>query len=262
MAGKLSERRALITGGASGIGKATAWLFTREGASVAVVNRHEEKGAALVEQINASGGHAIFVRADVSLAEDCHNAVEKTVEAFGGLDILFNNAGIVQRGSILELTEEEWERTMAVNVKSIFLMSKYAVPYLAQSQYGGAIVNTGSALSLAGGCNAAAYAASKAAVLNLTKSMALDLRRQRIRVTCVCPGDTETPSLIDEARQMGVSFEDFVASSIARRPLGRIGAPEDIARGVLYLASDDGQYITGVPLVIDGGGLTAYGMGT
>lgn len=261
MNGKLNGRRALITGGSSGIGKSTAYLFAQEGASVAIVSRSEENGTALAREINDLGGQAVFVQADVSRAEDCRVAIERTVHALGGLDILFNNAGMVQRGSVTEVTEEDWDRTMAVNVKSIFLMGKYAVPYLAESAYGGVIVNNGSVHSLVGARNVIAYAASKAAVLSMTKCMALDLCHQHIRVVCICPGDTETPSLLDEAQQLGISYEDFVASSIARRPLGRIGAPEDIAKGVLYLASDDARYITGTSLIIDGGGLTAYGMG-
>ncbi|MDR3576131.1 MAG: SDR family NAD(P)-dependent oxidoreductase [Anaerolineaceae bacterium] len=259
MTGKLSGRRALITGGSSGIGKATAQLFAQEGASIAIVNRNREKGMAFVEEMRALGNIAVFIQADVSREGDCSLAVEKTIETLGGLDILFNNAGIVQPGNVSNITEEKWDETMAVNVKSIFLMCKFAVPYLAKSPYDGVIVNMGSALSLAGSRNMLAYAASKAAVLSMTKSMALDLCRQNIRVTCICPGDTETPSLLEEANQAEIPYQDFVASSKARRPLGRIGAPEDIARGVLYLASDDGRYITGVPLVIDGGGLTAYG---
>jgi NAD(P)-dependent dehydrogenase (short-subunit alcohol dehydrogenase family) len=259
--GKLQGRKALITGGSSGIGKATALLFARERASVAVIGRDEERGRAVVNEITGLGEKSIFISCDVTKAEDCSIAVQKTVEAFDGLDILFNNAGIVLRGNILETTEEEWDRTMAVNVKSIFLMSKCAIPYLMKSPYDGVIINNGSACSLAGGPSIAAYATSKAAVLNLTKSMAIDLGCHHIRVNCICPGDTETPSLVDEARLLGISYESFVASSSARRPLGRIGTPEDIAKGVLYLASDDGRYITGVPLVIDGGGLSAYGMG-
>jgi NAD(P)-dependent dehydrogenase (short-subunit alcohol dehydrogenase family) len=261
MNGKLSGRRALITGGSSGIGKATAYLFAQEGASVAIVGRSEEKGCVLVKELNEGGHPAVFIRADVSQAEDCRAAVEGTVHALGGVDILFNNAGIVQRGGVSEVTEEEWDRTMAVNVRSIFLMSKYAVPHLAESPFGAVIVNMGSVLSHAGARSVIAYAASKAAVLSMTKSMALDLCRQHIRVVCICPGDTETPSLMDEAKQLGIPYKEFVASSIARRPLGIIGAPQDIARGVLYLASDDARYITGTSLVIDGGGLTAYGMG-
>jgi NAD(P)-dependent dehydrogenase (short-subunit alcohol dehydrogenase family) len=260
--GKLTGRRAIITGGASGIGKATAILFAQEGAAVAVVDLDEANGQAVVKEIEAQGGREIFIHCDVSKAEDCRNAVEKTVKAFGGLDILFNYAGIVPRGNVLDTTEEEWDKAMAINVKSIFLMSKYAVPYMIDNLKDGVIVNTGSAVSLAGARKMIAYAATKAAVLIITKCLALDHCHQRIRVTCVCPGDTETPSLVEEARQLGMPYDEFVAKSKARRPLQRLSTPEDIAKAVLYLASDDGRYITGVPLVIDGGGLSAYGMGS
>ena len=150
---------------------------------------------------------------------------------------------------------------MAINVKSIFLMSKYAIPHLAQPDRDSVIINTGSAVSLAGARNLISYAASKAAVLNMTKAMALDHCLQRIRVVCVCPGDVDTPMLHAEAKQLGIPHQELIDSSIARRPLRRIGDPEDIAKGVLYLASDDGRYITGTALVIDGGGLAAYGTG-
>jgi NAD(P)-dependent dehydrogenase (short-subunit alcohol dehydrogenase family) len=259
MAGKLSGKRAIITGGTSGIGKATAYLFAQEGASVAIIGRSNEKGIAAVKEIMDLGYKAIFYQADVSVSNQCETAVTEISKEFGGVDILFNNAGIVQRGGICDVSEEEWDRTMAVNVRSIFLMSKFAIPYLEKAVNGGVIVNMGSVLSHAGAHNIIAYAASKAAVLSMTKSMALDLSHRHIRVVCVCPGDTETPSLIDEANQLGIPYTEFVASSIARRPLGIIGTPNDIARAVLYLASEDARYITGISLVIDGGGLIAYG---
>jgi NAD(P)-dependent dehydrogenase (short-subunit alcohol dehydrogenase family) len=258
---KLSGRRALITGGSSGIGKAIACLFAREGASVVIASRSDENGNAVAGEINAAGGQAVFIRTDVSQEEDCRAAVDKTVQVLGGLDILINNAGIVHHGGIDDLSLEEWDRTMAVNVRSVFMMSKHAIPHLAASPFGGVIANNGSVLSHAGARNFIAYAASKAAILSMTKSMALDLCRQHIRVVCICPGDTDTPSLEDEARQAGIPYEAYVSYSRARRPLGIIGAPEDIALGFLYLVSDDARYITGASLVIDGGGLTAYGMG-
>ena len=259
--GRLTGKRALITGAASGIGRATALLFAQEGASIAIVDIDQANGSAVVEEIESQGGRAIFVQCDVSKADDCRRAVEETVKAFGGLDILFNNAGIVIRANVIDTSEEDWDRAMAINVKSIFLMSKYAIPHLAQPDRDSVIINTGSAVSLAGARNLISYAASKAAVLNMTKAMALDHCLQRIRVVCVCPGDVDTPMLHAEAKQLGIPHQDLVDSSIARRPLRRIGDPEDIAKAVLYLASDDGRYITGTALVIDGGGLAAYGTG-
>ena len=251
--GKLSGKRALITGAASGIGRATALLFAREGAAVAVVDVDEMGGQAVVQTILDEGGQAIFVRCDVTRAADCQRAVQETVDRLGGLDILFNNAGIIRRATVIDTTEEEWERVMAVNVKSIFLLGKYAVPAMAQSG-GGAIVNTASGWGLVGGRNAVSYCASKGAVVNMTRAMALDHGGQNIRVNCVCPGDTDTPMLRSEAQQLGESEDAFLAEA-ADRPLQRIGRPEDIAQAVLYLASEDSAFVTGTALVVDGGGL-------
>jgi NAD(P)-dependent dehydrogenase (short-subunit alcohol dehydrogenase family) len=249
----LTGKRALITGGASGIGRATALLFAREGAAVAVADLDEAGGQAVVQAIVAGGGRAIFVRCDVSLAADCQRAVRQTLEQLGGLDILFNNAGIIRRATVLETSEAEWDRVMAVNVKSVFMLSKYAIPVMAQAG-GGAIINTASGWGLVGGRDAASYCASKGAVVNLTRAMALDHGAQNIRVNCLCPGDTDTPMLRDEARQLGQSDEGFLVEA-AERPLRRIGQPQDMAQAALYLASDASSFVTGATLVVDGGGL-------
>jgi NAD(P)-dependent dehydrogenase (short-subunit alcohol dehydrogenase family) len=156
---------------------------------------------------------------------------------------------------VVELAEEEWERVMAVNVKAIFLLSKYAIPVMAQAG-GGVVVNTSSGWGLVGGPRAAAYCASKGAVVLLTKAMAIDHGPQNIRVNCICPGDTDTPLLRDEARQLGRAVEPFLQEA-AERPLGRVGTPEEIAQAVLYLASDASSYVTGTALVVDGGGLAS-----
>jgi len=250
---RLANKVALITGGASGIGRATALLFACEGAAVSVVDLDEVGGQAVAQMIVNEGGQAIFVPCDVSQAEDCQRAGQQTVEQLGGLDILFNNAGIIRRASVLETSEEEWDWVMAVNVKSIFLLSKYAIPIMAQAG-GGVIINTASGWGLVGGRKAAAYCASKGAVVLLTKAMALDHGEQNIRVNCICPGDTDTPMLRHEARQLGESDERCLAEA-AERPLQRIGTPEDIAQAALYLASDASSFVTGTALVVDGGGL-------
>jgi NAD(P)-dependent dehydrogenase (short-subunit alcohol dehydrogenase family) len=251
--GSLSGKRALITGGASGIGRTTALLFAREGAAVSVVDIDEAGGQAVAQTIVDEGGQAIFVRCDVSQAVDCRHAVQRTLEELGGLDILFNNAGIIRRATVISTTEPEWDRVMAINVKSIFLMSKYAIPVMVQSG-GGVIINTASGWGLVGGRNAVSYCASKGAVVNMTRAMALDHGDQNIRVNCICPGDTETGMLRNEARQLGVPHEEFLAGA-ADRPLRRVGKPEDIAQAVLYLASDAASFVTGTALVVDGGGL-------
>jgi len=251
--GVLTGKRALITGGASGIGRATALLFAREGAAVAVADVDQANGEAVVREIVERGGRAIFIRCDVTQAADCERAVAQTVGTLGGLDVLSNNAGIIRRAAVPETSEADWERVMAVNVKSVFLLSKYAVPAMVQAG-GGAIINTASGWGLVGGRKAAAYCASKGAVVLLTKAMALDHGEQNIRVNCICPGDTDTGMLRNEAQQLGEPYERFLVES-AQRPLKRIGRPEEIAQAALYLASEASSFVTGTALVVDGGGL-------
>jgi NAD(P)-dependent dehydrogenase (short-subunit alcohol dehydrogenase family) len=255
--GALMGKVALITGGASGIGRATAKTFASAGAAVAIMDLDEAGGESITREIIESGGRALFLAGDVSAAEDCRRAVQHTVDALGGLDILFNNAGIIRRASVLELSERDWDQVMAVNVKSIYLMSKYAIPVMEKAG-GGVIINTASGWGLAGGRRAAAYCASKGAVVLLTKAMALDHGPQNIRVNCICPGDTDTPMLRREAEQLGQPIEEFLAEG-AERPLGRLAQPEDIAQAALYLAGDAGAAITGISLVVDGGGLAGSG---
>ncbi len=251
--GTLEGKKALITGAASGIGRATALLFAREGAAVAIADIDREGGESVVETIAGQGGSAVFIPCDVSVAEDCNRAVERTVQKFGRLDILFNNAGIIRRATVPDTTEEEWDRAMAVNSKSVFLMCRYAIPVMVRAG-GGVIINTASGWGLVGGRRAASYCASKGAVVQLTRAMALDHGEQNIRVNCICPGDTDTPMLQEEARQLELPPVEFVAGA-ADRPLKRVGSPEDIARAVLYLASDASSFVTGTTLVVDGGGL-------
>jgi len=250
---QLSGKVALITGGAAGIGRATALLFAREGAAVAMADLNAQAGEAVVGEITRSGGRAIFESADVTRAEDCRRVVERTIREFGRLDILFNNAGIIRRATILELSEDDWDRLMAVNVKSIYLLSREVLPHM-QKQGGGSIINTASGWGLAGGAKAAVYCASKGAVVLLTKAMAIDHGPQKIRVNCICPGDTDTGMLRVEAQQLGEENGRFLAEA-AKRPLGRVGSPDEIAQAVLYLASEASSFVTGTALVVDGGGL-------
>ena len=249
----LNGKVTLITGGASGIGRATAILFAQEGGAVAVVDINAEQGQAVVQEIESQGGRAIFILCDVTRTEDCRRAVDTLLELLGRLDILFNNAGIIRRADVVELTEAEWDQVMAVNVKSIFLMSKYAVPVMIKAG-GGSIINTGSGWGLKGGRNAVSYCASKGAVVNMTRAMAIDHGPQKIRVNCICPGDTDTPMLRNEANQLDQPIDQFLAEA-ADRPLRRYAQPVDIAQAVLYLASDASSYVTGATLVVDGGGL-------
>ena len=249
----LKGKVALITGGASGIGRATALLFAQEGAAVMVADINSALGQSVVQEIQLQGGQAAFTLCDVTNAEDCCLAVNATLEQFGRLDILFNNAGIIRRADVVETTEEEWDRVLAVNLKSIFLMSKYAVPVMAKAG-GGAIINTSSGWGLKGGPKAVSYCASKGAVVNMTRAMAIDHGAQNIRVNCICPGDVDTPMLRHEAQQLGQPEAEFLAEA-AIRPLRRFGKPIEIAQAVLYLASDASSYVSGAALVVDGGGL-------
>ena len=251
--GILAGRRAIVTGAASGIGRATALLLADEGAAVAAADLDEAGLEAVVGSIVTSGGRAVAVGCDVTLEAGCRRLVESAVAAFGGLDLLVNSAGIIRRTTVVETPEAEWDLVMAVNVKAIYLLGRHAIPEMARGG-GGAIVNVGSGWGLKGGPRAASYCASKGAVVNLTRAMAIDHGPQGIRVNCVCPGDTDTPLLRGEAVQLGEDVAEFLASS-ADRPIGRLGTPDDTARAVLYLASDAAAWVTGTTLVVDGGGL-------
>ena|ERR1700722_3694631 len=257
VAERVAEKVALITGGASGIGRATALLLASEGAAIALADVNAAAGRCVVDEIVRSGGRAFFEPTDVTQAAACRRMVERTIGEFGRIDILFNNAGIIRRATVLDLNEEDWDRVMAVNVKSIYLLSRAVIPHM-QKAGGGTIINTASGWGLAGGAKAAAYCASKGAVVLLTKAMAIDHGPQNIRVNCICPGDTDTGLLREEARQLGVENSRFLASS-AERPLRRMGTPEEIAQAVLYLASAASSFVTGAALVVDGGGLAGTG---
>jgi NAD(P)-dependent dehydrogenase (short-subunit alcohol dehydrogenase family) len=250
--GKLDNKCAIVTGGASGIGLATAQLFADEGASVVIADINAEQGKQAESQINSAGGRAVFVQCNVALSADCQHVVQAAVEKFGRLDIVFNNAGIIRRTDVIGISEEDWDLVMAVNVKSIYLMSKYAIPEIAK-QGGGAIVNTGSGWGIKGGRNAISYCASKGAVVNMTRALAIDHGPQNIRVNCICPGDTDTPMLRNEAKQLGQAEDKFMAEA-AERPLNRYAQPIEIAQSVLYLVSDAASYVTGAVLAVDGGG--------
>jgi NAD(P)-dependent dehydrogenase (short-subunit alcohol dehydrogenase family) len=250
---KLHGKVVLITGAASGIGRAAALLFAREDAAVVITDLNESAGQAVAAEIKTNGGRAIFEPGDITRATDCHRVIERTLREFGGLHVLFNNAGIIRRASVVELSEADWDRVLAVNVKAIFLMCREAIPIMA-SAGGGSIINTASGWGLAGGPRAAVYCASKGAVVLLTKAMAIDHGPQNIRVNCICPGDTDTAMLRSEAQQLGEPGDRFLAEA-AKRPLGRLGRPEEIAQAALYLASDAASFVTGTALVVDGGGL-------
>ena len=249
---RLAGKVALITGGTSGIGRATAALFAREGAKVALTGRDEVRGRIVLHEVKSAGSEAIFVRSDVRLAADCRRAVDETLKSFQRLDILFNNAGVFVPHTVPDCPEEEWDLTVDVNLKGTYLMSKFALPHMI-AQRSGVIINNSSGWGLVGGDAAAAYCASKGGVVLLTKAMAVDHGRQGIRINCICPGDVETPMLPEDAKRRGVTWEEYLKGA-TNRPLGRIGKPEEIARAVLFLASEDSSFMTGSALVVDGGG--------
>jgi len=251
---RLEDRTALITGGTSGIGEATSLLFAEEGASVAVVGRNTERGKSVAKRISDTGGTAVFVQADVRKSDDCRTAVERTIETFGRLDILFNNAGTYSVNDVVGCTEEEWDDQVDTSLKGTFLMSKYALPHMIE-RGSGSIVNCASGWGLVGGPKAAAYCAAKGGMVVMTKAMAIDHGPQGIRVNAICPGDTDTPMEREDARNQGLSWEAYVDRMTGTRPIARMATPEEIALGVLFLASDESSYVTGAALPVDGGGV-------
>ena len=247
---RFKDKVVVITGASVGIGHVAAEMFAREGARVAV-NSQSDRGAAVVDRILQGGGSAAFVQGDVAQPDDAARIVDRTVEKFGRLDILVNNAGIVLPGTVDNTSIEDWDRTVAVNVRGVFLMSKAAVQQMLQ-QGAGVIIHNASIAGVKGLKDRAAYCASKGAVVALTKAMALDYVDKGIRVNCVNPGTTLTPSLQDRID----AFDDPVAAKemfVSRQPMGRLGEPEEIAAGILYLASDEASFVTGAVLNIDGG---------
>lgn len=248
-----TEKVAVITGAAGGIGQATALAFASAGAKVVLADMNESAGTAIAEAIKKQGGEAQFIKTNVADSESCQHLVKQTMATYGQLDILFNNAGITKRASVLETSEAEWDSVMNVNLKSIFLMCKYAIPEMIK-QGKGVIVNTASGWGIVAGKDAVSYCASKGGTVLLTKAMAIDHGGQNIRVNCVCPGDIETNMLKEEAIQLGQA-EDALVKAGVDRPLQRVGQPHEVAQAVLFLAGDAASFVTGEALVVDGGGL-------
>ncbi|ABF39647.1 short-chain dehydrogenase/reductase SDR [Candidatus Koribacter versatilis Ellin345] len=248
---KLKGKTAIVTGAAAGIGKASTELFASEGAHILAIDLDGGKLEHLASKITSSGGICLALRGDVSQSADVQNALNTAIGRFGKIDILFNNAGIVPAGKIDVTTEEQWDRAMAINVKSMYLFCHAIVPHF-KEHGGGVILNTASATALRAVVDRACYTATKAAVVGLTKSMALDYVRDNIRVNCLCPGTVDTPSLSERL----AAFPDPAEAKknfIARQPMGRFGTAEEIALAALYLVSDESAFVTGVAFAIDGG---------
>ena len=253
--GRLEGRIALITGGTSGIGKATALLFSQEGATVVITGRRLELGQEVVAEIEAQGGRAVFLAADHTNAEDCRQVVERIIADFGRLDILFNNAGVVLSGTAESISEEDWSHTLDLNVTAVWRMSKLVLPYM-RAQRGGVIINNASDWGLVAGKNAVVYCASKGAVVQMTRAMALDHARENIRINAVCPGDTFVERWVQKGYFSGTdsgAVEAGLQTLGEALPMGRVGQADEIARAVLFLASNDSSFMTGATLVVDGG---------
>lgn len=252
---KLKNKTAIITGGTSGIGKATALLFAEEGANLIVTGRRIEKGKAIETECRQKGVRCVFVEADHTKLEDCQRVVDIALREFSQIDILFNNAGIVTNGTADTTPEDVWRDTFEINVTAVWHMCKLVIPQM-KKQGKGVIVNNGSDWSVVAGKNAFPYIMSKGAVGMMTKAMALDHAREGIRVNAVCPGDTFVDRWMEKGYFEGsapVTIEEAMKESSEYIPMGRFGKPEEIANAVLFLASDDSTFVTGHLLLVDGG---------
>lgn len=252
---RLEDKVALITGAANGIGKESALLFAKEGAKIVLVDLDEAAAQTVCDDIVRQGGEAIVVRADVSNREDCQNMVDKAEQAFGKLNVIFNNAGIMHGddGDAIATEDDIWDLTMAVNVKGVFYGCKYGIPALRRAG-GGSIINTASFVALMGAATPQlAYTASKGAVLAMSRELAVLHSKENIRVNALCPGPLRTELLMKF-----LDTEEKRQRRLVHIPMGRFGEAKEMAKAALFLASDDASYITGSPFVVDGGISSAY----
>jgi NAD(P)-dependent dehydrogenase (short-subunit alcohol dehydrogenase family) len=251
---KLNQRVAVITGAGSGIGRAMALQFSREGAYILAADVNKAAVEATASEIMENGGKCETCQVDVTLPEQVKRMMDVALQAYDRIDILCNNAGIGSTTDVVDCEPDEWDRVMAVNVRSVFLGCKYVIPHMIE-QGGGVIINTASVAGMVGLPKRAVYSASKGAVIALTRQVAIEYVEQNIRVNCICPGTVDSPWV---GRLLNQSDDPQAARAAltARQPMGRLGTPEEVAAAALYLASDDASFITGTGLVIDGG-LTA-----
>jgi NAD(P)-dependent dehydrogenase (short-subunit alcohol dehydrogenase family) len=248
---RLKDKVSIITGGGSGMGRVASLMFAAEGAKVVVVDVTVETAAAVVAEVEAAGGQAVAVVADVSKEADAKRMIDETVAAFGRVDVLYNNAGIMPEAdhSVIDTSVEDWDRVMAVNVRGVFLGCKYAIPKMIE-QGSGSVINISSFVALVGCSNPQdAYTASKGAVLALTKSLAVQFAPKGVRTNAICPGPVETPLLMDWL----VKDEEAKRIRLARNPTGRFGKPEEVVALAIYLASDESRWTNGAAMVVDGG---------
>jgi NAD(P)-dependent dehydrogenase (short-subunit alcohol dehydrogenase family) len=250
---KLTDQIAIVTGGASGIGLASTQRLLEEGATVVMCDIAAEAGERVATDLKAKGLERIeFVRADVSLSGNVRSVIDVAVKAHGRVDILFNNAGYFEPGEVHEVSEEEWERAMAINLRSVFLFSKYVVPGMLERSKG-SIIHNASIAAVVGDPNSAAYCATKGGIAMLTKAMALDYGKRGIRVNAICCGEIETPLFVREAAHYGIPTEQYAKMIGDQHPIGRIGQAYEVAAVVAFLASDDSSFITGALIPVDGG---------
>lgn len=253
---RLKDKVALITGGASGMGRAAAYLFSKEGAKVAVLDVDIEGGNKTVDMIKSYGGEAFYVKGDVSKEVDVEKAVKEIISNYHQLNVLFNNAGIVLVKDLIDTEEKEWSKLIDINLKGMFLLSKHVVPEMIKAG-GGSIINTASIYGLVGAAKYTAYCASKGGVIGLTKAMAIELAPYNIRVNCICPGNISTSMLENEAviwsKLWGKDVKEIKEEFSRMQPLKRVGLPEEVAYVALFLASDESSYVTGSAFIVDGG---------
>lgn len=250
---RMDDKVVVITGAAGGIGLGTAQLFAAMGGKVAIFDIQDELGEKEALAIRDAGGDAIYVNCDVTSPESCETAINKVVDKFGKINVLFNNAGVAVRKNAVDLSIKEWDLAMNVTLRGIYLVSHYAIPHMVDAG-GGSIINSGSGWSLKGGGDAISYCAAKGGAWNMTRAMAIDHGKDNIRVNCVAPGDVDTAMLRSECAQLGEDEDEFMKDAAAR-PLNRVGEVNDVANAVLFLASDLSSWVTGTHIVVDGGGI-------
>jgi NAD(P)-dependent dehydrogenase (short-subunit alcohol dehydrogenase family) len=252
---RLENKVAIITGAGGGQGRAAALMFGKEGAKIVASDWNTQSGEETAAQVRAAGGEAIHIGADVSAGPEVRRLIDGALESYGRIDVLYNNAGVgysstLSMHDILKTPEEDWDRVLAINLRSVFLTCKYAIPEMLKTG-GGSIINTSSVAALVGGENAHAYTASKGGMISLSRALAVEFGPRNVRVNCICPGVIDTPMVAPVVGPLKDTSHPFRLS-----PIRRLGTPEDIAYCALYLASDESSFVTGTVFVIDGG-LTA-----